>query len=130
MSWAEKYLTVPFAEKGRSMEGADCWGLVQLIYKQELGIDLPSYLECYETTNDRDVLGKLIADERGAKWSEPKSPQEYDIIILNMRGVPMHVGIVLPGRRMLHCARGVGTVIERYDGLKWQLNVMGFARYG
>ena len=129
MSWWNKYIGVPFAEKGRSMDGADCWGLVKMIYEQELGIELPSYLECYETTNDRDILAEKISSERSEKWSNPATSKTHDVIILRMRGVPMHVGVVTKPGYMVHCAKGVGTAHERFDSMKWRTNVMGFARY-
>ena len=127
--WWNKYVKIPFVEKGRSEEGVDCWGLVQLIYRNELGIELPSYLECYETTNDRDELAAVISDERACKWESPEEPKEFDVVILRMRGVPMHVGVVTKRGYMIHCARGIGTSLERPDSMRWNNNVMGFARY-
>lgn len=130
--WWNRYvaeLKVPFKDKGRDELGCDCWGLVCLIYKEQLGIDLPSYLECYETTKDKEVLGILIADERAAKWSEPETPEPFDVIILKMRGVPMHVGLVTKSGHMIHCARGIGTVHEPFTSSKWKNNVIGYARY-
>lgn len=127
--WWNKYVKIPFGEKGRSEDNVDCWGLVQLIYRKELGIELPSYLECYETTNDRDKLATVISSERACKWQEPEEPKEFDVIILRMRGVPMHVGVVTKSGSMIHCARGIGTALERYDSMRWKNNVMGFARY-
>jgi len=128
--WWNDYFRVPFVEKGRSMEGADCWGLVYMVYRTHLGIMLPDYLDQYETTDDRDLLGEVISTESGQKWHEPASPKEFDVIILRLRGVPMHVGLVTKPGYMLHCARGVGVVHENYDSVKWRHNVMGFARHG
>lgn len=37
-----KYLTVPYMEGGRTLQGLDCWGLILLV-RQELGLqELPS----------------------------------------------------------------------------------------
>lgn len=128
--WWNRYLAVPFLEKGRSMEGCDCWGLVREIYRQERGIHLPDYLECYESTNDRDKLGAVIAAERAAKWeTHDGAPLPFDVLILRMRGVPMHVGVVTKPGHMLHCSRGVGTAHEPFNNLKWKNLVMGFARW-
>lgn len=128
--WAHKYVGVPFKEKGRSMDGFDCWGLVQWSFAAEREIFLPGYLECYEDTQDRTVLGTLIEQQKTTVW-EPVTGkhQGFDIIICNMRGVPMHVGIVTRPGFMLHCARGVNTVIERYDTSKWRNSIEGVVRY-
>lgn len=127
--WWEKYTHIPFKDKGRDASGVDCWGLVGLIYQQELGIVLPDYLECYETSNDRDILSETIRNER-CGWQSPHFSQEFDVIILRMRGVPMHVGVVtVPGKKMIHCARGMNTCHEDYTGMRWRHSVEGFARW-
>lgn len=111
------------------MDGCDCWGLACVIYLKELGITLPDYLECYKSTADKDVLKKLIHDERQSKWQHPDKGQPFDLIWLKMGGVAFHVGVVTKSGYMIHCARDVGTVIESYTSLKWQNKVMGFGRY-
>lgn len=128
-AWWNKYLHVPFAEKGRTMEAADCWGLVRLIYAQERGIELPDYLDVYETTNDREALSKVIGEESRAHWETPQSPETFDVILLTMRGVPMHCGIVTKKNHMIHCARGIGTVHEHYGTARWKHKVHGFSRW-
>lgn len=119
---------IPFKEKGRDAAGLDCWGLVRLIYKNELDIDLPDYLDVYETTEDRDALSKKIREE-SESWLLPETPQEFDVAILNMRGVPMHVGIVTKKNHMIHCARGINTVHENFTISKWKHKIMGYRRW-
>jgi cell wall-associated NlpC family hydrolase len=128
MDWWNKYAHIPFIEKGREAIGVDCWGLVRMIYKIELQTELPDYLDVYETTNDRDALAKVISQERETKWLNPETPKPFDIIILKMRGLPMHVGVVTKPGFMIHCARDIGTVHERYTGLRWKDKVIGYAR--
>lgn len=129
VQWYTKYMSVPFVEKGRSMDGADCWGLACLIYKNELGIILPDYLDVYENTNERDVLAKVIGSEREAHWINPVEPKEFDLVVLNMRGVPMHIGVVTKPNHMVHCAKDVNTTHEHYGTSRWKHKVMGFGRY-
>lgn len=128
--WWNDLVGIPFEEKGRSPAAFDCWGLVRHVYKQHKGIELPSYLEVYETTDDRDALGLVIGQESKEKWHDPKTPAEFDVIILRLRGVPMHVGLVTKPGFMIHCARGIGVVHESFTSIKWRHNVMGFARHG
>ena len=129
MDWWNKYIGLPFAEKGRDLSGLDCWGLVQLVYQAERDIILPGYEWCYQTTNDRERLGDAISLERQARWIQVDQPQPFDAVLLSMRGVPMHVGLVTRAGSMIHCAHGVGAVHERYDGMRWQSKVKGFFRY-
>lgn len=126
--WWNDYIKTEFVEKGRSESGVDCWGLVGLIYKNELGIDLPDYLDVYESTNDRDALAATI-DEESKKWETVTEPQEYDVVILDMRGVPMHVGIVTKPNHMIHCAKGINTVHENFTTSKWKHKIVGYRRW-
>jgi cell wall-associated NlpC family hydrolase len=52
-----------------------------------------------------------------------------DVIVLRMRGEPMHVGMVLGDQQMLHIERGINSVIERYGSLRWKNRVVGFFRH-
>lgn len=126
--WWNKYIDFKFEDKGREVDRGDCWGLLKQIYEKELGIFLPDYREFYENTMDRHALSELIKQEKKT-WVPVQQPDPFDVIILNMRGVPMHVGVVTKRGFMIHCARGVNTSHERYDSVKWRNKVVGFERY-
>lgn len=129
--WWAKYIGKAFEEKGRGPDTFDCWGLARWVYGHDRpgAAALPSYEELYEDTKDSDTLGKLIFDERNKHWNEVAAPKEFDLILLRMRGVGMHVGVVTKPGHMLHCEIGIGTVHERYDSMKWKHRVIGYFRY-
>lgn len=127
--WWNKYIAVPFVEKGRDETGCDCWGLASLIYRDERKIDLPGYLEAYESTNNKAVITKLAEIEKNNRWIEVTEPKPYDIVLLNISGMPVHVGIVTKNNYMIHCSRGIGTVHECFDSMRWKRKVEGFYRY-
>ena len=125
------YVGIPFVDKGREASGLDCWGLVRLWYRQERCIDLPCYADIYTDTQDERPISDEIKRAIDAEWIkiESKHAREGDVIILRMRGVPMHVGIVTKRGYMLHCEEGVGVALERYDSARWASRVVGFVRY-
>lgn len=129
-----KYIRIPFKEKGRDFSGCDCWGLVRLIMKEECGIELPSYLECYNSTEEREILSKTIQQEREA-WDcfnyapDNDVSQPFDVVILNLVGLPVHCGLVTSKGNMIHCAKDINTVRENYTGLRWKNKVVGFSRW-
>lgn len=136
MTWQNKYAHIPFKEKGRSAAGADCWGLVRIIYQAERGIELPDYLEVYElgfsawSKDDRTKLERLVQEESKQKWQEVSRPQPFDVIVMKMKGFATHVGIVIDSQRMIHCQEGIGTSIEKFNSIRWRDNVVGFYRWG
>ncbi len=135
MSWHHKYERVPFLEKGRTIDGCDCWGLVALVLKNERGIDLPDYLMVYDedfkswSSEQRQQLQKVISEESAKCWQEVEKPQAFDVILMKMKGFNTHVGIAIDGNRMIHCQRNIGTSIEKMDSIRWRNNVVGFYRW-
>lgn len=129
--WWNKYIGAGFQIKGRGPDVFDCWGLLQWVYAHDHPARpaLPGYEEFYEDTNDRDTLSQVIFEQRQARWREVTAPQEFDAVLLRMRGVPMHVGVVTKPGHMIHCAHGIGTTHERFDSLRWRDKVLGFFRY-
>ena len=129
--WSNQYISVPFEEKGRTKDGADCWGLVMLIYADLLGIELPSCLD-YSNTKDKLSVSSVIKDESAKNWQriEIGQEQEFDIPVFRLSGVPMHVGVVIKPGTMIHCERGCGTYHTEYNKEKqWINRLEGFYRY-
>ena len=129
MSWHNEYIKIPFEERGRQVDGADCWGLVRIIYHRELGVQLP-ILQKYTSTKDKDALPTIIQEE-SSTWQPVKlgDEQPFDVAVFNMCGVPMHVGVVVRQNFMIHCERGSGTTLEDYTDRKWCNRLVGFYRY-
>jgi cell wall-associated NlpC family hydrolase len=131
--WAHKYAGVPFADKGRGLDGMDCWGLVQHVYRGERGIELPGYEWCYHTTSDSmERIGETVLQQSSAHWKriERGQEKEYDVVIMRMQGLPMHVGIVTQPGYMLHCLRGVGVSHENMSSARWRNRILGIVRHG
>jgi cell wall-associated NlpC family hydrolase len=122
-----RYVGIPFVERGRDFDGCDCWGLLCLFYRNELGIDLPAHEELYASSRDlAGTIGVRMA-ERG-RWQRVPRPLPGDAVCLLVRKFPIHVGVAVDGCRMLHVERGLQAVIERFDGLVWEKRVEGFYR--
>src|SRR5690606_24777470 len=81
-------------------------------------------------TTEAAKIGDLI-ERVSAKWRRVAAGDEVcgDVVVLRVRGRPMHVGLVLGDGQMLHVEKGIDSVIERYTGAGWQSRVFGFYRY-
>jgi len=128
--WAGHYIGLPFLDHGRDRSGLDCWGLVRLVMAEQFGIALPSYLHEYQRTTQVDKISSLVERE-SSRWKIIPTDGEVcgDIAVLRVRGRPMHVGMVLGDRQMLHIEHGINSAIERYTGARWAERIAGFYRY-
>lgn len=128
--WAGHYIGLPFQDHGRDRRGIDCWGLVRLVLAEQFGFALPSLSAEYRHTGDASAIGPLIAREI-PKFDAVAEGRERlgDIIVLRLRGAPLHVGLVLGDGQMLHAEDGIDSSITRYHGPRWQDRIFGFYRY-
>ena len=127
-----KYIGIPFKDKGRDMQGLDCWGLIWLVYRDEFGVELPSYTEEYVTAYDWTFIKSLIQKERESDtWRsiEKDFEKEGDVILFRIKGAPCHIGIVTRMEYMAHVWDGINVCIERYTKSIWYHRMLGFYRY-
>lgn len=133
MDWYAKYLRLLFKDRvdGCGDDYLDCWGFVRLVYKNELGIDLPSYSEGYEDSEDR-AIGPLI-DEKSSGWIEVSAAEvkPFDVVLMRVsaQGPACHVGLVIRRGVMIHLRRRAGVVVQPMGGLEWKNRVLGVIRY-
>ena len=129
MSWTNAYIGIPFLDLGRDKEGCDCWGLVRLVYRQELGIDVPSYAGDYHSTEERQEIARLIgAAQCSPSWRKVENPQAFDVVLFRRGLLTAHIGIVMRPDWMLHM-HDAGARIENYRLTSWQSRFLGCYRH-
>jgi cell wall-associated NlpC family hydrolase len=126
----DRFVGIPWVNRGRSIVGCDCWGLVWMVYRDLRGIELPSYSDRYVTAKDRDAIAALIAGEIDP-WDEIPAGQEmpFDAALMHESGIVRHIGIVTAPGRLLHVERGETSRIERYREGVLLHRLSGFYRY-
>jgi hypothetical protein len=132
--WHNKYVGLPYLANGRTISGLDCWGLVVLVYCEELGIQLPSLATEYVGTDpDNSTIIDLVAQTKDAllkeSWEQVTDPKLGDICVFNILGEPVHVGIYIGEQKFLHVREGEYSVIESLDSYKWNRRLEGTYRY-
>jgi cell wall-associated NlpC family hydrolase len=126
----DRFVGVPWVDKGRDVTGADCWGLLRLVIRELRGVELPSYSDRYVTAVDRRALDALIGGEM-TPWQEIPAGDEraLDAVLMREGRFLRHVGLVVEPGRLLHVSQGSTSVIERYRGGLLKMRVVGFFRY-
>lgn len=126
----DRFVGIPYLDKGRSVVGCDCWGLLYQVYRELRGIELPSYAERYVTGSDRKAMARLIAGELD-DWQEiPKGGERtFDGVLMREGSFPRHIGIVTAPGMLLHVQSGETSRIERYRSGILANRVVGFYRF-
>lgn len=126
----DRFVGIPYLDKGRSIVGIDCWGLLHLCYRELRGVDLPSYAERYVTGSDRSAVARLIAGELDG-WQEIPAGEEttFDGLLMREGSFPRHIGIVAAPGMVLHVQPGETSRIERYRSGNLANRIVGFYRY-
>ena len=127
-AWAQRYVGKPWIDKGRDFNGFDCWGLVYLALKTELGIDVPTYGEI--SANELRLVTETIGSASNADpWIpvERQHLQPFDVPLL--RGRPLHVGIMATENLMLHVDHKTDAVIVGLGHATVASRIIGFRRH-
>lgn len=111
MIW-DRYIGIPFRDRGRDLDGWDCWGLVWYLYREK-GIELPAHLL---SSHDGRAVRDAIRKGR-EEWMPvlPGQEREYDVVV--MRSVhatgfaaETHVGLCVGKGRLMHVEQHIETV--------------------
>lgn len=126
MEWSAGYVGWPYRALGRDRRGVDCWGLARLPLIEIKGIALP----LWDTIDPADsvVLGETVeAGRHDGSWLTIPAGEVREFDFVRMRAPieidgrtlwrPIHIGIVAPGRRVLHIQRDQTSQLDDIDFL-------------
>lgn len=107
MHWSAAFVGIPFADLGRTREGVDCYGLACVVYRERLGIELPTYAGGYVSSLERKEVASIIGGEAdGALWERVDDAGDCDLLVFKAGGLERHLGLHAGIRgKMLHVAR-------------------------
>lgn len=126
-----KYIGIPYKNLGRDFSGCDCYGLVYLVYKTELGIVLPDYTEL-QYSKDWYKEENHILENIDSKWSKvEETPYKiFDALIfygIGFTTVANHIGIYIGDDKFLHVFSSSTSMISRLE--KFSNKLYGVMRY-
>lgn len=130
MSWSNGYIGLPWADLGRDRSGCDCWGLACLIYRDQLGIELPGYVGNYASAGEQTEIAALVDGEfASASWRRVDLPADFDIAVFRAGRWQSHIGVVVRPGIMIHMAVEDRARLERIDTGTWQRRLTGLYRH-
>ncbi len=118
-----KYVGIPYKHLGRDTKGLDCYGLVVLIYKDKLDIELPdvhlykfgtdacNYMTAFYTKKKYEHVSGF-----SKLWTPVEDLEPYDIILFTVYDdipAPTHSGVYLGEGKFIHCMSGLPVTINR-----------------
>lgn len=130
MSWTDAYIGIPHAEKGCTLENVCCWGLIRLVYKRELGIDLPGYEDRYTDEAEQSEIAKLFSyEEKRDVWALVTEPRDFDVMVYRQGRFATHAGLVAGRGMMLHVKADDQSKLEPFSSHIWQSRLAGMYRH-
>ena len=130
MTLTERYSKIPYLEKGRTKYGVDCYGLLYLVYWQELGIELPLLTSKYVCANK--VSYRNVARNKGffVDWVKVDRPKKFDVGLFEMAGYT-HIGICVDdqGRFMMHISDGGHVRVQGVTSPDFKHTNKGWYKY-
>jgi murein DD-endopeptidase len=119
----------PYVDKGSSLEGVDCWGLIWLGLELCFSRSVPRY-DQYESA--KSATARRLIQAGWADWEKIELGNELPGDVLAFRGErkePTHCGLVIGDGRFLHCMAGRNACIERYDRGVWKALLVRIGRW-
>jgi len=99
-----EYIGIPWVCGAATFEGADCWGLVSMVYMGLFNIQL-GHFEVDDIDDPKKTMNKIeeIRDNSDS-WEKTDTPSEGDVVMMISRTTfrPEHVGVYIGNGKILH----------------------------
>lgn len=124
----KRFIGIPFRDGDVSFSGANCYGLVQLFYREHVGIDIPE-LRVHSDHSNR--VWATYLREISEHWDRVDEHGLFDVVAMAQNvehpKIVQHVGIYIGGGKVLHTLSNIGSHIVSLESVKH--SVRGFHRW-
>ena len=121
--WYLPLLGQPF-----DLHAFNCWHLVREGLALGFGVDVPEH----GGTDPRSIseVGETI-DHEASAWIEVDAADARpgDVVVFNLAGHPMHVGLVVAPGLFLHVSEGIVSRVERCTDHFWSRRIVATYRH-
>jgi cell wall-associated NlpC family hydrolase len=121
---------IPFVDRGRDRNGADCWGIALLVLRH-FGHTVPDFdVSCFDTLSIHAIYDGELA--RWA-WQKVEIPEPGDLAVMRIDArfpeMVQHVGVYIGGGRVLHTMKKRESHLIRVDDPYWSRKIEGYYRW-
>lgn len=111
-----KYIGIPFVDRGDTLEGADCYGLVRLVYKEQLQIEIPEFLS---SCSDSRAIWSDYLKQISEHWESVEEPSMYNVVAMaydpQHPRIVTHFGLYIGDGMLLHTLQNIGSFTCRLE---------------
>lgn len=113
----QKYIGLPYLKGGTDFPKVDCFGLIALIYKNELNQYVPPFTTKASELMSARSINKEFNSRIQNEWIKVEEPSEYSVIAISsimIKDMVDHVGMYIGNGKMIHSDKNIGySCIER-----------------
>ncbi len=131
MHWSAAFLGIPWADKGRTRDGADCWGVVRLALQERAGVVVPSYDGLYASADEQAEIAAIVRREAASPLWLPVEgePRELDVVFFRQGAHASHAGLAVSPWLMLHSAAQDQSKIQPFRPAPAGMRLTGIYRW-
>lgn len=124
----DKFTKIFYHKNQRDFNFCDCYGICYLFNKEVLGKEIPSYLN-EDIYTDEGI--NAAYKQKTQEWKKVPKGKETpgDVVSINLKHLPVHVGVVIEKGTMLHILENRHAQIESYNTNRWKNKINSFWRY-
>jgi cell wall-associated NlpC family hydrolase len=124
----DRFIGIPYRNRGDSFEGGDCWGLVWMFHRLALGREIPRYAG-YSDAEGPDIPDRITAGWQD--WTEvPRDAvRRGDVLAMRVGRHPVHVGVAVDASTMLHVLEGRMSCLESFTTGAWKHALVRVGRW-
>jgi len=125
-----KYIGIPYKDKGRDFKGCDCYGLVKLYYENELNINIPD--TNIQANQPRRIMINFL-NEISSNWIKVEKPIKHCVVALASNEyhpkLITHFGLMLDDNMILHCINKINSHITSIKDIKIKAFIKGYYKW-
>lgn len=124
-----RFVGIPFLDKGRSFEGADCYGIVKLWYKEILNIAIP---ETVITADKPRLIFANYLKEISQNW-ELCEPCKNAVVAMSVHALHpkmiTHFGVMIDENRFIDTRENICSYLINIDDPRIKNQIKGFYKW-